>query len=41
MVYTVKGLNKELDRLAKKYGDIAIKELIKIQRGEKNGSENR
>lgn len=37
MVYTIKALNKELDRLAKKYGDISIKELIKIMKaGEKN-----
>lgn len=34
MVYTVKELNKELNRLAEKYGDITIKELLKI-RGEK------
>lgn len=36
MVYTVKELNKELNKLAEKYGDIAIKELLKIMKvGEK------
>lgn len=36
MVYTVKELNKELNKLAEKYGNITIKELLKIMKvGEK------